>query len=64
MKSKYQKIEEKAEKSKDKLYDNLTIVLNALPIIKPTAKSNTFPLEINVLNSFKNFFILLPPTNS
>ena len=43
---------------------DFTIVLNAFPIIKPTAKSKTFPLEINVLNSFINFFILLPPASS
>ena len=42
---------------------DVTIALKALPIITPTAKSSTLPLEIKVLNSLKNFFILSPSTN-
>ena len=36
---------------------NTTNAVNALPMITPTARSMTFPLEINFLNSLKKFFI-------
>ncbi len=67
MKSKYQKIEEKAEKSKDKLYDNLTIVLNAKKYLDNHAKNweikdekivfknpNTMIEYYNIINQIKS----------
>ena len=38
----------------------VTIAENAPPIITPTARSITFPLEINSLNSAKNFSFKIP----
>ena len=40
-----------------------TILLKALPITTPTAKSITFPLSINSLNSFIIFFMILLSKN-
>lgn len=67
MKSQYQKIEEKAEKSKDKLYDNLTIVLNAKKYLDNHAKNweikdekivfknpNTMIEYYNIINQIKS----------
>lgn len=45
---------------KTSLTREVTIEVNAAPIIIPTAKSRTLPFEINSLNSF-NIFSLVPP---
>ena len=37
------------------LVNDVTTLWNAPPINTPTAKSKTFPLNANSLNSFKNF---------
>ena len=44
------------------LTKDVTIELKAPPITTPTAKSSTFPLEINSLNSFNNCFIFYTPS--
>ena len=36
----------------------VTIAVNALPIITPTARSITLPREMKVLNSLKNFLMI------
>ena len=60
MKSQYEKIEQKVEKSKDKLYNNLTIISNTKKYLENNSKSwltkdgKLFFQDINIMTGYYN----------
>ena len=60
MKNQYEKIEQKVEKSKDKLYDNLTIISNTKKYLESNSKywstkdGKLFFQDINIMTGYYN----------